>query len=164
MVQEFMVEEVVSREPDARERTGKVLLPALTALAFAGGLFFPPLWFLALALGVAAFLFLRSTDAEYEYTFFDGVLDVAAVYGKARRKELLTARVSDASFYGPADSDGARRRLAGPGVKPWQCHSGRPGAAVYLLAFRGTKGEEYLLFEPGEELRKAMARHLPRGL
>ena len=138
-----MTEQVVARQNSAWEQAGKILLPALTAALCAAGIAIPLMFIPAAVCGGAWYWFFRHSDAEFEYTFFDGVLDIAVVYRKTYRKELLSVRAGDTVYFGSAAGPDAARYLNGRG-KIWRCDSARPDAASYCLAFpaSGTSGRD----------------------
>ena len=90
-MKEYMTEQLVKKRTTMKDNAIKVGLIALTALSFllfmTGNIIFTILFF---ALVFVDYYVLRRMDVEYEYTYFDGGLDIAKVMNKQFRKEIFS--------------------------------------------------------------------------
>ena len=90
-------------------------------------------------------------------------LDVDVIFNRSSRKHVATFDVKKARFIGPADNEQNKGIIEGNFDKVIQADTGLHPEQAYVLL--GTLGERTckLVFEPNEELLKAIKRYNPRG-
>lgn len=92
---------------------------------------------------------------EYDYTFTNGVLEVAAVFNGAKRKALTSVRTADMQSAGSVNDPACRKILRTPGVQKhrWYLHENAPHYYFYFAK----KGEKHaVLLELNEEMRRVI--------
>lgn len=94
-MKEYMTEQLVKRKTTASDVMIKVGLIVATAISFL--LFFAST--IASIIFIALVFFdiymFRRLDVEYEYTYFDGSLDIAKIMSKQSRKELFSTNIKE---------------------------------------------------------------------
>ncbi len=137
-------EVIVPRRPRPQDTVGKVLLIAGTVLAAAGALLVSRVFFLLLVGFIVAdyFIFPRF-NVEYEYSYLNGEIDVAAIYSKQSRKNLETITLENAECIAPSGS----HRLDSFGVtfKVVDYSSGDPSHRTFAIVKGGSDSRKYLL-------------------
>ncbi|MDO4614067.1 MAG: hypothetical protein Q4B15_00395 [Lachnospiraceae bacterium] len=100
------VEELlVVRQPRPKEQMMKLLLIILTVLTAAAAFFFMfYLIFGTIAAAVGTYFVFHRTNAEYEYDYTNGELDVDIIYAKASRKHLMTLDMREIDCAAPQGS------------------------------------------------------------
>ncbi len=102
---DVFTELVVERKPQATDSLMKAALIAGAVLFAFAGLFFSPVCMAGVLLmfGIMYFVFPR-LQVEYEYSYVNGVVDIAAVYSKQSRKELTEVNLTEAACVAPLHS------------------------------------------------------------
>lgn len=135
----------------------KLLLIVLTAVTLIFGLFASFLFmlaFVALAL-IDHFVFPRF-KVEYEYSYVNGEIDVAAIYSKQNRKHLVTITGENLECVAPLGSDALR----GYGdTFPIKDYSGDMGGTPSVIVKGGTEHAKYYLMLTEEMLRDLKYRY-----
>ncbi len=102
---DIFTELVVERKPQPMEnivRVGLILLAVLTAFA---GLFVSPVLLTAFIISAALIYFVfPRLKVEYEYSYVNGEIDIAAIYSKQSRKELTVINLNEAECIAPLGS------------------------------------------------------------
>ncbi len=116
--------------------------------------------------GGVAFLIWWKKDIlrmEYEYTFTNGELDFACVFGNKKRKTLGTVRVKNVEACGMVASGSFQRYLRMQGVKKMNWFLNR-GADLMYLFFQKDGKKTLIILEPSEEMAGLIKQYLPRGV
>lgn len=100
---------------------------------------------------------------EYEYTFTNGELDFAAVYGNSKRKELGSMRVKNVDAAGMVSSGSFNRYVNMPGVKKSNWFLNR-GAELFYFYYAKDGSKRIIICEPSEEMITMIKRYLPNGV
>lgn len=105
----------------------------------------------------------RRVYREYEYIFTDGNLDIDVIYNRSGRRHVATFDVKKSRFIGPADNAANKGLIEGNFEKVINADSGLEPEKCYVLL--GTLGDKTckLVFEPNEEMLKAIKRYNPRN-
>ena len=143
-MEDHFSELIIPRKKRGSDTLIKALLIAATVVAAFFGLLVSPIFLIALvALGVADYFLFPRFNVEYEYSYVNGEIDVAAVYSKQSRKELASITLENVECIAPAGS----HRLDGFGstFKTIDYSSGDPDAKPYVLVKGGTENCRYLL-------------------
>jgi len=141
------------------------ILPLLLAGQFS--MIIAPLILLVAFGGLAylAYVTRNNQSIEYEYTFTNGDLDVAAVIMNNKRKKLLSVNAKEFENIAPV-SDDSYQRLAHnmKDMKVYKAFRNNDADRLYygLFNHEGVKG--VLLFEPSQELLEMIKAYVPRNI
>lgn len=116
--------------------------------------------------GGIAFLIWWKKDTlktEYEYTFTNGDLDFAAVYGNRKRKELGSMRVKNVEASGMVSSGSFHRYASMPGVKKTNWFLNRDADLLYFY-YQKDGAKRIIICEPSEEMVEMIKMYLGRGV
>ena len=129
-----------------------------------GGSLVPSIVFTALSGGVAFLLWWKKDTLrlEYEYTFTNGELDFACVYGNKKRKSLGSMRVKNVEACGLVQSGSFQRYLRTPGVKTTNWFLNRDANLLFFY-FQKEGNKRIIVCEPSEEMTNMIKQYLPRG-
>lgn len=115
--------------------------------------------------GGVAFLIWWKKDVlrmEYEYTFTNGELDFACVFGNKKRKTLGSMRVKNVEACGLVRSGSFQRYLKMPNVKKTNWFLNRDAELLYFY-FQKDGNKRIIICEPTEEMTGLIKQYLPRG-
>lgn len=144
-----------------RKQTGKdqitlaLMILGMFLLIFIGFLFLGIL--ITVPAIIVIYLFcsyvLPRTRKEYEYSLSNHYLDIALIYNKENRKELVSLDLLNAELIAPTDSP----RLAGyPSAKILNCTSNRKNGNCYSIIIRLNNVLHNLLIEPDDKLLSSL--------
>jgi len=100
---------------------------------------------------------------EYEYSFTNGVVDIAQVINNRRRKELASFRTKDAEIVAPIDDPKLRGIESRPNLKKIKAVL-NGDSAIYFACFRQNERACLLFFEPSNEFLKLMRIYNDRNI
>ena len=100
---------------------------------------------------------------EYEYTFTNGEMDFACVFGNKKRKTLGTVRVKNVEACGLVASGSFQRYLKMPGAKRMNWFLNRDANLMYFF-FQKDGKKSLIILEPSEEMAGMIKMYLPRGV
>ncbi|MDI3508641.1 MAG: hypothetical protein PWP48_1880 [Clostridiales bacterium] len=129
-----------------------IIAPAILLVAFGG-------------LTYLAYVTRNKQSTEYEYTFTNGELDVAAVIMNNKRKKLLSANAKEFESIAPV-SDDSYKRLANSmkDMKVYKAYRNNDVDRLYYGLFNHDGVKSILLFEPSEELLNLFKTYIPRNI
>ncbi|MCL2811044.1 MAG: hypothetical protein FWD25_04045 [Clostridia bacterium] len=123
---------------------------------------FDPFGILALLItgGIAVLLFLRKDRlrVEYEYTFTNGEMDFARVYGNSKRKELGTMKVRNVQACGWVQHASFQRYITMPNIRKDNWFLNREASLFYFYFEREGK-KRVIVIEPSEEMAKLIRQY-----
>lgn len=156
------VECLVSRKPSALMKFLKILLIMLcVAFLFVGFAFGMPLAiFLVIPFGGLAYFVSLKANIEYEYLYLDREISVDRISGQSSRKRIATYEVDRMEIIAPIKSyhlDDYKNRQC----KTVDYSSGIEGQPDKRYVFF-YEGNTKIVFEPSEELIKAVYNVAPR--
>ncbi|MBQ1547883.1 MAG: hypothetical protein IIZ61_05770 [Lachnospiraceae bacterium] len=100
-----------------------------------------------------------SVDFETDYT--NGILDIDAIYGKSKRKSIVSVDTKKIKVMAVSKTDPVKPYI-GSSMKTYDCTSHDKDKKYYCMIFENDgNNEEKLLFEPGEELLNELKRNAP---
>lgn len=160
-MKEYMTEQLVKKRTTLKDNAIKVGLIALTALSFllfmTGNLIFTILF---IALIFVDYYVLRRMDVEYEYTYFDGGLDIAKVMNKQFRKEIFSTDLKeDMEIVAPSDHADLKYHQV---EKTLDYSSQIPEHKTYTMVTKWKGQKVKVVFEPNEKLLNSMRDIAPR--
>jgi hypothetical protein len=100
---------------------------------------------------------------EYEYSFTNGVVDIAQVINNRRRKELASFKTKDAEIVAPIDDPKLRGIEARPNIKKIKAVLNSDNA-IYFACFRQNERQCILFFEPSNEFLRLMRIYNERSI
>lgn len=157
---ETYVECLVKRKTPAYMKFLKILSIMLTVCFIVLGMVFLVGLLFAIIFGVAAYFIYLNADLEYEYLYVDKELTIDKVMAKSRRKRVATFDLNKMEIVAPIKSwhlDNYKNRTD----KVFDYSSGeeRQPDKRFLFFYDGQKK---IIFEPNEEMVKAMQFSAPR--
>lgn len=136
-----------------------VILASITI--FLGLMIFNVIIFIVgVLLGVAAYFVYMQSDIEYEYLYVDKELAVDKVLAKSKRKKLERFDLSKMEIVAPMKSyhlDAMKGRTCK--IVDYSSHQEKQPETRYVFYYEGQKK---VIFEPNEEMVKAMQFSAPR--
>lgn len=157
---ETYVEWLVKRKTPAYLTFLKILSIMLTVCFFLVGLPFPPALLIALLLGIAAYFITLNASLEYEYLYVDKELSVDKVMNKSKRKRVATFDIGKMEVMAPLKShhlDSYRNRK--DKTVDYSSWTEKQPEVRYAFYY---DGRQKVIFEPNEEMIKAIATVAPR--
>lgn len=143
--------------------SGLLAAISLTSISMSENILMSIIWMLAY--GGIAFLIWWKKDTlrmEYEYTFTNGELDFACVYGNKKRKTLGSMRVKNVEACGMVRSGSFNRYISMPGVKKTNWFLNREAELLYFY-FQKDGNKRIIICEPTDEMITMIKQYLPRG-
>ena len=110
--------------------------------------------------GIAVLLFLRKDHLrmEYEYTFTNGDMDFARVFGNSKRKELGTMKVRNVQACGWVQHASFQRYITMPGIRKDNWFLNRD-ANLFYFYFEKERTKRIIVIEPSEEMAKLIRQY-----
>ncbi|MCL2545186.1 MAG: hypothetical protein FWE77_04630 [Clostridia bacterium] len=110
--------------------------------------------------GISVLLFMRKDRlrVEYEYTFTNGEMDFARVYGNSKRKELGTMRVRNVQACGWVQHASFQRYISMPNIRKDNWFLNRE-ANLFFFYFEREGVRRIIVIEPSEEMAKLIRQY-----
>ena len=158
---ELMIEQLIQKRTTMKDNAIKAGLIALTALSFflfmSGNLIFTILF---IVLVFVDYYVLRRMGVEYEYTYFDGGLDIAKVMNKQFRKELFSTDLKEEmEILAPSDHADLQYCQV---EKTLDYSSQMPENKTYTMVTKWKGQKVKLVFEPNEKMLNSIRDIAPR--
>jgi hypothetical protein len=157
---ETYVEWLVKRKTPAYMAFLKILFTVLAVFFVLIGLLLLPALLIGVICGVAAYFITLNADLEYEYLYVDKELTVDKVMAKSRRKRVAVFSLDKMEIVAPVKSwhlDNFKNRSD----KAVDYSSGEEKQPDKRFVFY-YDGQKKVIFEPNEEMIKAMQTVAPR--
>lgn len=157
---ETYVEWLVKRKTPAYMAFLKILFTVLAVFFILVGLLLLPALLIGVICGVAAYFITLNADLEYEYLYVDKELTVDKVMAKSRRKRVAVFSLDKMEIVAPIKSwhlDNYKNRSD----KAVDYSSGEEKQPDKRYVFY-YDGQKKIIFEPNEEMVKAMQTVAPR--
>lgn len=156
---DFYTEQLVKRKAGSKELMMKLLL----LISIVGAVFLSFIFtfgiLIAIVVIVAAVLLFRKLDVEYEYSYYNGELDIDVIYHKAKRKRIFSMEVSDLEMLAPVDAPEMRGYQQ---LKVYDYSSGNKDAKLYALVVAKNGQKSKIIFEPRMEIVEGFFLKAPR--
>ena len=165
-LQDLHVENFVSRKPNGFSKVLKVVMIALAVITFILGLIVPYLLVMTLLFAGLAWYYQMNAQIDFDYSYTNGVIEIAKVLNKSRRKQMLSIEMKDVVVVAVSKSDPVRAYV-GRRMKTYDCTGHEDGVKYYCMIFKNpahNNQEEKLLFQPDEEFLDAMRTVAPRSI
>ena len=132
----------------------------MTVCFFLAGLIFAPALLIALLTGIAAYFITMNANLEYEYLYVDRELTVDKVMNKSKRKRIATFDIGKIEIMAPIKSHQLdsyqNRNYKSVDYSSWE-EKQPDGRYVFYY-----DGQQKVIFEPNEEMIKAILNVAPR--
>ena len=158
---ENYVECLVKRKTPGYMAFVKILLIMLTVGFVLVGMVFIIALIPAILFGVAAYFVYMNTDLEYEYLYLDRELTVDKVMAKSKRKRAAVYSLDKMEIVAPVKSwhlDNFKNRQTSKNVDYSSGEEKQPDKRFVFYY----EGNQKVIFEPSEEMVKAMQFVAPR--
>lgn len=158
---ETYVECLVKRKTPGYMSFFKILLIMLTVGFVLVGMVFIIALIPAILFGVAAYFVYMNTDLEYEYLYLDRELTVDKVMAKSKRKRAAVYSLDKMEIVAPVKSwhlDNFKNRQTSKNVDYSSGEEKQPDKRFVFYY----EGNQKVIFEPSEEMVKAMQFVAPR--
>ncbi|MBD5545964.1 MAG: hypothetical protein HDQ97_00920 [Lachnospiraceae bacterium] len=157
---ETYVEYLIKRKTPTPLKMLKILLVTLTVFFVLVGFLLLPALLFGIAFGVVAYFMHLKTELEYEYLYVDKELTVDKIMAKMKRKRVAVFTVEKMEIVAPINSwhlDNFKNR----NDKTVDYSSGevKQPDTRYVFYY---EGRQKVIFEPNEDLIKAMQFAAPR--
>ena len=119
-----------------------------------------PAWIIAVIIGIAAYFIYMNADIEYEYLYVDKELTVDKIMNKSSRKRIASFDMSKMEIMAPIKSyhlDSYKNRT--DKTTDYSCGVEMQPDKRYVFYYDGT---QRVIFEPDEEMMKAIQMGAPR--
>lgn len=156
---EYLIEQLVKKRTTEKDIAIKYGLISLTVLFLLLSLN-PIFLLLFLVLLFVDYYVLRRMDVEFEYTYFEGSIDIAKVMNKQFRKELFSTNIKeDVEIVAPSDHDALSCHQVD---KTLNYSSMIPEKKTYTMITSYKEKKVKIIFEPNEKMLNAMRDIAPR--
>ena len=116
------------------------------------------------ALAYGCFMLRNNQRIEYDYTFTNGILDIAKVINNSKRKKLLSTDIREFEVMAPTSDEGFIRMLNHKGIERKLNYFLNRGGGLYYAVFTQDGKKTLLVFEPSEEMVQMMKLYNPRNI
>ena len=154
-------EVLVKKERTWKDKLVKGGLIALVVIFAVVGIVIPILFFVAIALGIAAYFIIPGTDLEFEYLFVNGELDIDKIMSKSKRKRVKSLNLSECDIMAPLTSHRMDYYNGNQKLKVLDFSSGNPEHKRFAIIARDGADTCKVIFEPDETLAKTMRNTAP---
>jgi len=106
----------------------------------------------------------NNQSIEYDYTFTNGILDIARVINNSKRKKLLSTDIREFEIIASTSDEGFERMLSHKGIFKRYNYFLNKGKGLYYGIFIHEGQKCMLVFEPSEKLLGIFKKFNPRGV
>ena len=115
-------------------------------------------------LAYGAFVLKNNQRIEYDYTFTNGIFDIAKVINNSRRKKLLSVDVKEFEVIAPISDEGFQRMLNHKGIQKRHNYFLNRCSGLYYGVFTQDGVKSLLVFEPSQKLLELFKIFNPRNV
>ncbi|MEX1378022.1 MAG: hypothetical protein AB1Z23_11205 [Eubacteriales bacterium] len=113
-------------------------------------------------LAVASYFYKDTLKTDYEYSYTNGVLDIAKVRNNKKRKEMLSCNVkTDVEFFAPIMTNDFNRYQSMSEVKKMNAWLNRDIKKQFAIIKKDNQ-KIMLIFEPSEKMMQTIKKHNPQ--
>lgn len=116
------------------------------------------------ALAYGCYVLRNNQRIEYDYTFTNGILDIAKIINNNKRKKLLSADIREFEVMAPTSDEGFKRMLNHKGIEQKLNYFLNRGGGLYYAVFTHEGKKTLLVFEPSEEMVQMMKLYNPQNI
>ncbi|MDN5277565.1 MAG: hypothetical protein PWR01_1530 [Clostridiales bacterium] len=116
------------------------------------------------ALAYGCFVLKNNQRIEYDYTFTNGILDIAKIINNSKRRKLLSVDVREFEVIAPISDEGFKRMLHHKGIQNRYNYFLNRGPGLYYGIFTQDGVKSMLVFEPSDKLVELFKIFNPRNV
>jgi hypothetical protein len=154
------IEQLIEQGATKEAARKKTILLIVTGLLGVLTILFHPIFLLAvIVMVIVDSILFKRMNLEFEYSYFNGDLDIDKIMNRETRKRLFSVQVKEMDIVAPTGSDALRGYQQ---LKVLDCSSQKQDRSTYELVatYRGEKMR--VRFEPNNEMLNAMRDVAPR--
>lgn len=154
------IEQLIEQGATKEAARKKTVLLIVTGLCAALTILIHPIFLLAtIVMVIVDSILFKRMNLEFEYSYFNGELDVDKIMNRETRKRMFSVNVKEMDIVAPTGSDALRGYQQ---LKILDCSSQKADKSTYELVamYRGEKLR--MRFEPSNEMLNAMRDIAPR--
>lgn len=158
-MKDFYMEQLIKRKNTRKTQLvilGLLVLAALSLPLIGTSLFFV---FVPFGLAMVIIFVYKMSDVEYEYTYFNGNIDIDKIMSKEYRKHLVSAELDQVEVIAPTGSLEIQQYRK---VKKINYSSHKRGNKTYQMVINHKGKRARIVFEPTQELLAEMKLAAPR--
>ena len=106
-LQDLHVENFVSRKPSTVSKVLKIVMIVLAVITFVLGLVVPYLLIMPLLFAALAWYYQMNSQIDFDYSYTNGVIEIAKVMNKSRRKQMLSVEMKGCGGVDSAQAKGS---------------------------------------------------------
>jgi len=158
-------EQLVARKSNSKDLLKKIgIVLAAIVLTIIGASLAPSVaLFIAAGLGWVAFILIRRFNVEFEYILTNGELDIDKIFNKLKRKHALTVDVRSFVVMVSMKNPSAKSEI-GNISKVLDYSTGTITDSTYSGVYENDGERIQLIFDPNEEIFKAIKMYIPRKI
>ena len=160
---EYYVEQIIAKNPTAKDKMIKVGAWLVSALLIFVGIFMigsMALALLGIAGCIASFILMPMLNLEYEYLYLEKELSIDKIFNKERRKKAVNIPLDKMEVMARKNSH-ALDSYMGKLSKSYDFTSCGDDNGVYTIIINDGGLKAYMI-EPDEKMIKAIRDHFPR--
>ena len=158
------VEQIVAKKDDATSMIVRVVavvlavFSAFISIGLLGAFGFVIIFFVV----YLVIYVIKISSIEFEYILVNNELTIDAIYGKEKRKSLISFDVREAEIFAPIESDRVHNHLHNQSNIVKNFSSGEDNAKVYLLVVNSNSHMYNVFLEPNDKLFEGIKYYIPR--
>lgn len=157
------VEASVKRRETVGSKMLRVFMIVVAIFAVFLSLYNIPTFLISLAIIFAVIYFFPRLNVVYEYVFVDGQLDFDKIFGGVKRKSDLRIELEQVQIIAPLDSH-TLDQYKEQSFRTKNYSSRDPNIKPYVIIYRKGDSAYKIIFEPSEDLKKAIKLKAPRKI
>lgn len=158
-------EQLVARKPNKKDTYKKIGIIILLIITIVIVINIPAIrafnLSITMALVILVFFIFKRMNIEYEYIFTNGDLDIDKIINRNKRKSILSINVREFKIMAPINSKDYNKELNAYDKK-YDFSSGEISDATYVVIYNKEHKRIRMIFEPNEQLLKAIKSYIPR--
>ena len=155
---------IVPRKQIGMEKSLVLCLFAMACSMTFMSLFVSPIFLVPAIIAIWLWVWRFRRNIEFEYTYYDGDLNMARIINKAKRKHIASVNMEDVLLIAPRGDRSIYKYENDSSFKYKDLTSGAPAGKVYAVVFKGEKGMCRYEFEPDEAMLDAIRVKYPRAV
>lgn len=116
------------------------------------------------ALAYGSYILRNNQRIEYDYTFTNGVLDIAKIINRSKRKKLLSVEIGEFEIIAPIGHESFQKALQDKTIQKRLNYFLNKGEGLYYGILRDERKRCLLIFEPSQEMLRMFKAFNPRNV
>lgn len=161
---DIFIEQLVKREPNnvTKAKKAGIIIGALfiVVLCFFVPALFPFILPIAAGIIYIAYILIKRTNLEYEYSVTNDELDIDKIMNKARRKHSFNLKIKRIEIMVPVKNNSYQQEISNYS-KLLDFSSGQLKDNTYAIMYNEDGKRYKIILEPNEKVLKSMKRYIP---